>query len=143
MQKNFPEEYKEIKKFLDMQGINSSHQRVIIFKYLAKNFIHPTADTIYESLKDNNPTLSKTTVYNTLKLFTKKGILKELPIEGNEMRYDINTEPHIHFKCIKCGEVFDIFDNDLLQTTTQFNTINGHTITEFHILLKGICKNCK
>ncbi len=52
--------------------------------------------------------LSKTTVYNTLKLFVAKGIVQELTIEEKEVRYDADTKPHAHFKCIECGNVYDI-----------------------------------
>jgi len=58
------------------------------------------------------PTLSKTTVYNTLNTFVRSNIIQEIIIEENEVRYDVVTENHGHFKCKTCGEIMD-FDVDL------------------------------
>ena len=77
--------------------------------------------------------------YNTLKLFVSKGIVQELTIEEKEVRYDADTTQHAHFKCTECGSVYDlalkspIFDNEMVE---------WHEVTECHIYLKGICKDC-
>jgi Fur family peroxide stress response transcriptional regulator len=54
---------------------------------------------IYKKTFKGDTTLSKTTVYNSLKLFLKRGIVQELTIEEKEVRYDADTRPHAHFKC--------------------------------------------
>ncbi|OPX28886.1 MAG: hypothetical protein B1H06_02415 [Candidatus Cloacimonas sp. 4484_143] len=119
--------------------IAPSMQRIKILEYLQNYKTHPTADMIYQALADEIPTLSKTTVYNTLKTFSEKGILVALSLFESEIRYEYNTHPHIHFKCIKCNKIydldrsFDLYNDDI---------INGHKITEHHVNLKGICKVC-
>lgn len=121
-------------------GIYPTPQRVKILEYLRSTKEHPTADIIYEKLKKELPYLSKTTVYNTLKLFKEKGIIQELTIDPEERRFDGNPEPHVHFKCLKCGKVFDIKDEIKIQKKEK---IEGHIIKEVHLYLKGICKNCQ
>lgn len=69
-------------------NIKPSFQRMKIFEYLVKNNSHPTVDEIYKEVVSEIPTLSKTTVYNTLNLFIEANILKGLSIEDNEVRYD-------------------------------------------------------
>ena len=130
----------DFKELLKEHCIATSLQRIKILEFLEKNRIHPTADMVYQALVQEIPTLSKTTVYNTLKAFTEKGVLVALSLFENELRYEYNTEPHIHFKCIKCGKIYDI--------SKAFECLNnkeieGHKVLEHHVNLKGICKNCR
>ncbi|TYB30710.1 MAG: transcriptional repressor [Candidatus Mcinerneyibacterium aminivorans] len=130
---------KKTKDILENNGINPSYQRLIIYKYLKENQIHPSIDRIYNDLKNTNPTLSKTTVYNTVKLFCEKDLLLRLHCDDKQMRYDINTHDHMHFKCTKCGKLYDInLENNLF----DYDYIDNHKINYVHIGLKGICKNC-
>lgn len=128
-----------LKEFLINEGIHPSYQRLRIYEYLAKNSSHPTVEAIYNSLLKEIPTLSKTTVYNTLNLFHQKGIVCGLTIDENETRYDANTTPHAHFKCMKCGHIIDI---EIVGTFIEKGFVCSHTVQERHIYLKGICSNC-
>jgi len=129
----------DIASYLKDNGIQPSVQRIKIFEYLAKYKSHPTVDEIYSNLFKKIPTLSKTTVYNTLNLFIKKRIVIGLTIEDNELRYDIKGEAHAHFKCIKCGKLIDVEPNcDLFKK----KEVCGNRIIEHHIYFKGICKEC-
>ena len=130
----------DFKELLKEHGIAPSLQRIKILEFLEKNRIHPTADMIYKALVRGIPTLSKTTVYNTLKALTEKGVLVTLSLFENEVRYEFNTEPHIHFKCIKCGRIYDISESFECLKNKE---IEGHKVLEHHINLKGICKNCR
>ena len=59
---------KDISDTLLEKNIRPSHQRIKVMEFLLKNKIHPTVDYIYNELHEEIPTLSKTTVYNTLNL---------------------------------------------------------------------------
>ncbi len=130
---------KQIKEIMEKFEIKPSFHRFKILEYLINNKTHPTADDIYTVLSKEIPTLSKTTVYNTLNYFVSKGIVSEVVIEENEVRYDIDISPHIHFKCKKCGEIYDIFKKCEILT---YKKIDEHKIEEYHIYLKGICRKC-
>jgi len=130
---------KSIIEVLKEHDIAPSMQRVKILEYLRNYKTHPTADMIYQALVDEMPTLSKTTVYNTLKTLTEKGILVALSLFENEERYEYNTEPHIHFKCTECGKIYDISKTFECLKNEE---IEGHKVLEHHINLKGICKSC-
>ncbi len=132
--------YEELKNLLLTNNIRPSQHRIEIMKYLIEKKNHPTADTIYKDLVKNMPTLSKTTVYNTLYTLVEKGLISVLNIEDNELRYDHDTSPHIHFKCIKCGRVYDIHSTKYF---TKHKEIDGHQIISQQIIYKGICKNCR
>lgn len=93
--------------FLLEHGIRPSYQRLRIWEYLAATKEHPSVETIYRSLAPDIPTLSRTTVYNSLSLFIEKGIAQPILIEETETRYDADTSPHGHFRCRVCGRVYD------------------------------------
>jgi len=118
-------------------NVRPSYHRIRIYEYLKNRLNHPTVDEIYRDLSQEIPTISKTTIYNTLKLFVSKKIVREITIENNELRYDIITEPHAHFKCEICGRIFDLD----LEIDVPKN-LDGHEVQEYDIFLRGICKEC-
>ena len=129
---------KDYKNILKEKGISPSYQRLKIYSYLMGTKSHPTAYTIFNHLKDEIPTLSKTTVYNVLKLLASKGLINEVKIEDHELRFDAEIREHGHFKCSVCGQVSDVFLNqELMQLVEQRNKI-----TEIQFNITGICENC-
>lgn len=122
--------------YLKEHSIMPSYQRMKIFEYLLKYKNHPTVDMIYQKLGKEIPSLSKTTVYNTLKLFIENKIVQLVTIEENETRYDADTSVHGHFKCEKCGKVYD-FDIDSLKISKAI--FKNVEIKEQHVYLKGVC----
>jgi len=121
--------------------INPSYQRVKILEYLLSKRNHPTIDMIYSDLKREMPKLSKTTIYNTLKLFIERDVVNPVNIEDNILRYDAETKMHGHFKCVKCGAIIDL---DIDFATLDSHILKGYTISEHHINFKGTCnkKSC-
>ena len=130
----------EIKEMLENKGVRPSFQRMSVLKYLLEKKNHPSVDVIYKDLSAENPTLSRTTVYNTLNALQKKGLVSSITISETEIRYDYKTEPHAHFKCLSCGKIYDVeIDSELL----KIKSVKGHKVTETQFFMKGICKYCK
>jgi len=131
----------ESHKYLRQFSIKPSVQRSAVMNFLMKNHIHPTIDEIYMALVPTMPTLSKTTVYNTLDLFVEKGAVQALVIDGRNARYDVNISAHGHFMCKSCGKIHDVFDLDAsmfkLPETTDFK-IDSVDVSYF-----GVCKSCQ
>jgi Fur family peroxide stress response transcriptional regulator len=121
------------------RGLKPSIQRIQIYNCIKDRTDHPTVDMIYSELIADIPTLSKTTVYNTLKSFVEAGLATPIIIEENEIRYDPNIKHHGHFKCESCGNIFDFVTN-----FSKFGApeLIGFKITEQHVYFKGICNNC-
>ena len=130
----------EVINLFKESNIKNSTQRLAIYSYLDKYRNHPTVDRIYSDLIDEYPMLSKTTVYNTLKLFIEKGIVQSVIIEDGEMRYDANISLHAHFKCNQCGAVHDIFMDDIGKVL-NFNS--KFKISEVHLNYRGLCEKCQ
>jgi len=131
--------FHSLRRLLEEKNIRPSFQRMKILDYLRKSKDHPTAEMIYRSLLSEIPTLSRTTVFSTLKLFYRKGLISQVFIDESEMRYDPITKPHPHFKCLKCGRIFDL---DMECPYGSLKSVNGHKIYECHMYFVGICKDC-
>jgi Fe2+ or Zn2+ uptake regulation protein len=126
-------------ELLKQHDLKITPQRLEILKYLDKNRIHPTANEIYSALKKKNPSLSKTTVYNSLDVLIKHNIIHEVNISKSESRYDFKMEMHHHFLCNNCGKIIDIE----VECPFLGKMMNSeHKIEEVHGYFKGICKEC-
>ncbi|EJX10637.1 transcriptional regulator, Fur family [gut metagenome] len=126
---------------LQYHHIKPSVQRIAIMQYLMEHLTHPTVDEIYTALSPGMPTLSKTTVYNTLKLLSEEGAALTLTIDERNTCYDANTNPHSHFLCRQCGNIYDIFPQEA-PALPQAAELDGHNVQEIHYYYKGICRNC-
>jgi len=128
-----------ISEYLLKHNIRPSYARIKIFEYLVSKRSHPTVDEIYKELSREIPTLSKTTVYNTLNTMMDVGIVKLLTIEENEARYDADISEHGHFKCEKCNSIYDFY--------VDFEKLESKDLVQFRVndknlFYKGICSEC-
>lgn len=129
----------DIISLLKHAHISPSEPRIAVYTFLFDHRIHPTVDTIFSSLSDMYPTLSRTTVYSTLKLLVDKQLIQQLNIENGELRYDANAHFHAHFKCRVCGCVSDLFD----VPSPQLPAPSHHLLVESaQINYYGICPVC-
>ena len=130
---------KSIAETLIEHGLRPSPQRVAVATYLHAVKTHPNAETVYQALAPEYPTLSRTTVYQTLEKLCARGVARKINIEDGEMRFDADISNHGHFKCITCGQVFDFYfggEAELPKPPPAFS------ITEQHLYYKGICSSC-
>lgn len=127
---------------LQAHNIKPSVQRIAIMQYLMEHRTHPTVEEIYLALSPSMPTLSKTTVYNTLKLLSLEGAAQTLTIDERNTCYDGDTSPHAHFLCKRCGKIYDILLYNVVKQVENIE-ISEHAIEEIHYYYKGICKDCK
>lgn len=126
------------KDHLVKYGIRPSVQRLAIMEFLLNNRTHPTPEQVYSALSDEIPTLSRTTVYNTLTLFAQKGAALHINLDPRGARYDGDTSLHGHFLCSVCGELHDVF----YKTTIEIPQPEEHLAQQALVFYKGICKNC-
>ncbi len=131
--------FRDLSKELKNKNIRLSHQRLKVLEYVANNRCHPTVEQIYIHLHKEIPTLSKTTVYNTLNALIDAKMIKQITIEDNEARYDINTENHGHFKCESCGFIYDF---EINIDSFDSKDLDGFKILSKDVYFKGICPKC-
>jgi len=116
-------------------------QRTAVMNYLLNNRTHPTVEEIYLSLSPMMPTLSKTTVYNTLNLFVERGAIRALAIDEKNARFDVDITAHAHFICRSCGTVHDIFS--VKPEVFQLPENSEFLIQSVEVSYSGICNQCK
>jgi Fur family peroxide stress response transcriptional regulator len=129
----------DLRELLSAKGVKPTYQRLKILQVINERSDHPTADMIYQALVREIPTISKTTVYNTLKTFIDKEIVLPVIITGTETRFDRITSCHHHFLCEQCGRIIDL---DVGCPNLARREIQGHRIKELHGYFKGICSTC-
>jgi Fur family iron response transcriptional regulator len=106
----------QVARKLMQAGIAPTAQRRALGALLLCAPVHVTAEQVLRAAQAQALPVSRATVYNTLHLFTERGLLRELPITGVETVYDSTTTPHHHFYDLASGEVSDI-DCATLQVT--------------------------
>jgi len=125
-------------ELLKDHNIKPTIQRVKILEYLKTHKIHPSADEVYQDLRNEFPTISRATVYNALNVLSNSGIIEEI-ITPNAIRYDFVEKDHHHFYCLKCKKIYDIYI-DLPKF--ELHEIDGHKVKHVQYCIVGICRNC-
>jgi Fur family iron response transcriptional regulator len=97
-----------VSELLRAHDITPTHQRMEIAQVLFEKRWHPSADQILAAVNIRYAETSKATVYNTLKLFLERRLVRELIVDPNKVFYDSNTDEHHHFYDIESGEITDI-----------------------------------
>lgn len=123
--------------------IRKTKQREIILDVLKSTNIHPTADWIYEKVREKMPNISLGTVYRNLKILRDMGELIEMDCGGTFSRFDANIKPHYHFTCQMCGKIMDIEEpvHHEIEATIAHKT--GFEITHYCMGFFGKCSNCR
>lgn len=120
-----------------------SRQRELIYKTVMENKVHPTAEFVYNYLKKDNPQLSLGTVYRNLQQLSDNGEISRLSIPNQPDRFDGIIEEHYHAVCEKCGKIYDIHINEMLEVDRLVAEKTGLDITGHEIIFKTICPMCK
>ncbi|MGQ9631710.1 MAG: Fur family transcriptional regulator [bacterium] len=119
-----------------------SRQRERILEILRSTEIHPTANWIYDRLREEFPDLSMGTVYRNLNVLLEQGSIQRIDFGSTFDRFDANASPHYHFICEQCGGIFDLklpVDdglNDRVNRSTNFKA------TRHRIEFLGLCDRC-
>lgn len=122
---------------------NYSKQREIVLNVI-KDLKHPTAEEVYNKVHNNNPNISKSTVYRNLNVLLENKIIKKIKVLNGPDKYDYIWMNHYHVICKICGSVFD-FKYDFKQVELEKAIYNetGVTTSIDSIILYGVCEKCK
>ena len=130
----------KIKGKISEGGLKFTHQRMVICEaiYSAQN--HPTAEAVYDLIKNSNPSISKGTVYKTLETFVNAGIIRKFVDNGGIMRFDPVLDAHSHLYCKNSNEIRDYRNEELESLIKGFfdkNNIENFEVDEISIVIKG------
>ena len=123
-------------------GYKATPQRLKICKLIFSRKDHPSADQVYQVLKEEYPTISLTTIYNTLRILVELGLIQELGFNEGSIRYDPDMELHINMVCSKCGKIEDYKAENVKKLwdaiISNLNNPIGQRIDIYYV-----CKECK
>ena len=122
---------------LSKRSLKVTPQRLTILKIIDK-YGHISIDDIFNEIKQLFPSLSLATIYKNIHALKDAGVLSEIHIKDAKPKFEIKKQPHGHFICKKCGNVFD-FE---IQNSCNPDLKDIKSIDESEIYLYGICKNC-
>ncbi len=110
---HYPLSRDQVVSMLQHYRITPTRQRVEIAGYLFQRPQHLSADKILEGVNEVGHRVSRATVYNTMGLFTQKGLVKEVLIDRERVFYDSNNSHHHHIYNVDTGELVDMSDTQV------------------------------
>ena len=138
-----PEEIeRKLLKGLREKGYKLTSQRLAIISLLARDRTHPGAGDLFRKVRKRVPQISMSTVYYTLDMLKKEGLLRELEFYDRDNRYDVNMANHINLICKKCGKIKD-FPGELPYSYTQVQQKTDFQPVGMRYEYYGYCKDCR
>ncbi len=119
-----------------------TRQRRVILEELSKVKSHPTADEVYNMVRERMPNISLGTVYRNLDLLAESNQILKLETAGNIRRYDANMHPHSHVRCLSCGKVYAIPYIDASHLNLQSEGLEGFDFVNVRVEIDGLCMDC-
>jgi Fe2+ or Zn2+ uptake regulation protein len=123
------------------KGYRLTPQRLEIIRLLARDMSHPGAKDILRKVRKTVPRISMSTVYYTLDMMKKEGLIQELEFYDTDNRYDINVSDHINLVCTTCGKITD-FMGDFPSLSKGVEKETGFKPASMRFEYYGICRNC-
>jgi Fur family peroxide stress response transcriptional regulator len=123
-------------------GFKVTPQRLAICEIILSSKEHPTADQIYEKVKKRYPAISLATVYQTLHLLSRIGLLQEMGFSNCISRFDPDTSPHINIVCQKCGKIEDCRSESIKRLWAQVIKELGFKPIGQRIDIYTYCNKC-
>jgi Fur family peroxide stress response transcriptional regulator len=133
----------ELGVLLRERGYKVTPQRLAIYEVLQSCNMHPTAETIYNIISSDYPTMSLATVYKTLDLLKEANIIQELNVGGNISRYDAITQPHPHIVCVKCNKVENLDLQIAKYLMNKASKVTDYKIQNSKLYFYGVCPYCQ
>lgn len=117
-------------------------QRIEIIDILAGESSHPSARSILQKAREKSPQISQSTVYHTLDVLKRAGLILEIELHDKDSRFDGNAETHIHLICTCCGAIAD-FHEGMADSDLLIEERTGFTIQSRRFEYYGICAACR
>jgi len=128
---------------LERASLRRTPQRLAIVRAFVDDPSHPTAQMIFDRLRDEMPTMSFATVYNTLASLEQAGACRTLRLDGpagdGGVRFDPNVDPHDHAVCDRCGAVADVPAPARKEPLPRVEGFRVHAVER---ILRGACTRC-
>jgi Fur family peroxide stress response transcriptional regulator len=137
-----PLKHEKFRELAWKHGMAATHQRQIIFEAVVAVPGHYSAEQIYAVVKRRVPSVSLATIYNNLRVFVEKGLLREVSPHASTLLVEGNLEPHHHLVCTRCKSVQDIAGDFVDFKRLARQAPGGFDLTEPLIDVFGLCPRC-
>ncbi|WP_420316233.1 Fur family transcriptional regulator [Ekhidna sp.] len=130
----------QIKERLSEVGLKATHPRIVVLRQLMVSNDHPTAESIHETIREENPSISLGSVYRVLDVLVDSGLIQRVSVRSGSKRYDANMNPHGHFYCLKTNKIQDFYDEELYGLINEFfrkKRIRNFRINEIKLQVNG------
>jgi Fur family peroxide stress response transcriptional regulator len=117
-------------------------QRVEVYKALVASTVHPSAETVYEKIRQVLPNISLDTVNRTLNTLSRIGAAFVVEGSGDVRRFDGNLEKHQHFKCIRCKKIFDFQHKKFENIQVPQKLGRKFRVLRAAVYIEGVCRTC-
>ena len=135
---------RRLRKALSEAHLRLTPQRIEICRFLAESEVHPTAQAIYDDLKEIYPSLSMTTVYGTLDSLVRLGAITSLGNVGDErVHYEVNTAPHVNLACLSCQRIVDMESSTVGDLEKEVQDRIGAKVLSGRVVYYGECIECE
>ena len=118
-------------------------QKEAILEVLRSATSHPPADWVYDEVRKEIPNISLGTVYRNLRLLRQMGEISEIDFSSTFSRFDGSSDNHYHFRCEKCGRVFDVDEPVNKELDERIAPKTGFKISHHRLEFRGLCKECQ
>ena len=122
--------------------MNYSKQRESIKEYLMSTKEHPTADVIYQHVREENPKISLGTVYRNLTLLVELGEVRKISTGDGTDHFDADTSAHSHYFCRCCHRLMDVDVTPSVEQILAASSAGIGTVEHASLLFTGVCKDC-
>jgi Fur family peroxide stress response transcriptional regulator len=133
----------QLTKLLKEQHISVTPQRMEILKTIMSRYDHPSADNIYQEVRQHLPMISFNTVYKTLETFCQLGLIIKINPLHEVARYDGNVSPHTHMICNRCHKVEDLAWKWPDEVPLPSPGGPGFKVDHVAVHLFGLCSHCQ
>ena len=133
----------EITAQLRHSGVRVTPQRLAIAEAVVNSTDHPSVQQIFERVRDHFPSMTLATIYSTLDVLEKSGLIQELPFPQFS-RYESNLEPHVNLVCVECGDVSDaaVGKEMVARLKSQISDESSFRVAWQRVDFHGWCSNC-
>ncbi len=120
-----------------------TRQRQLILETLRGLRTHPTADEVYQLVRQQMPNVSLGTVYRNLERLSADGLVRKIHGEGGSRRFDGDLSPHHHARCRRCGQLVDLPAQLNLPELGELPGLEGFQVLGFRLEVLGLCPRCR
>lgn len=136
--------YAQLRQTCVTRGVRLTPQRDVLLRALSESGGHPTADDLVKKVRKVLPTVSAATVYRNVQELVRAGLIGTLERSGGAVQFEINPDHHHHFICRACGQVWDVYLNQVAVTRDrQRSPLTGFRIDRRDVQLHGLCARCR